>query len=318
MTKDKKVVIIYGGPSSEHEVSINSAKIILKNIDKNKYQVIEIYIDKKNNFLVKDKSFKNSFTEKEMISFLKRENIYKVFPVLHGKYGEDGRLQKILEKNKINFVGSGSKSSANAIDKNKANNIYTKNNILIPKSKIISENNLKHNLNYPIIAKPLNEGSSIGLYKFKDEKEFVKNKSKIFKNYQKILVQEYISGREFTCGIFDKKGKVQVLVPSEVILTKTDTFDYNAKYTKGLVKEITPAKLEEKLTKQIQNIAKKCHKILECKDISRTDMILNKIDNKIYVLETNTLPGTTADSFIPAQVKASGMSIKDFIDILIN
>lgn len=315
MTKIKKVAIIYRGPSNEHDVSIKSAKNILENINKNKYQVFEIFIDKKNRFFIQNSLSKKTFNEKEIISFLKKENIYKVFPVLHGKYGEDGKLQKVFEKNKINFVGSGSQSSANAIDKNKSNKIYLKNNILIPKSKIISEKNLKHNLNYPIIVKPIDEGSSFGLFKFEDEKEFLKSKRNIFKNYKKMLLQEYVSGREFTCGIINLKNKITVLVPSEVILTKTKTFDYEAKYTKGAVKEITPAKIDKKLTKQIQNIAKKCHQILNCKDISRTDIILNDGDNKLYVLETNTLPGMTKTSFIPEQVKASGIDMEKLISI---
>lgn len=315
----KKVAILYGGPSSEHNVSVNSAKNILRNIDRKKYTILEVYINKQSIFcLKKGERIIKKFDEKDFIKFLKKENVYKVFPVLHGKYGEDGKLQKVFEKNKINFVGSGSKSSANAIDKNKSNKIYFENNILIPKSKIITEKNPKHNLNYPIIIKPVDEGSSFGLFKFENEKDFLKNISKIFKNYKNMLAQECVSGREFTCGVLEIKNKIKPLSVSEVVLTKTKTFDYKAKYTKGAVKEITPARIDKKLTKQIQNIAKKCHEILNCKDISRTDIILNKNDNKLYILETNTLPGMTETSFIPEQAKSSGITISHLIDILIS
>lgn len=317
----RKVAVMYGGPSNEHDVSVNSAKNILENIDKNKWEILEIFIDKKERFFIKNifsKKYRKSFSEKDIIKIIKEENIYKVYPVLHGKYGEDGRLQKLLEKNNIDFVGSDSKASSIAIDKNKSNIIYIKNNILIPKSKIIKENNFKHNLNYPIIIKPLDEGSSFGLFKIDNEKAFLKSKNNIFKKYDFMLAQEYISGREFTCGVLEIKSKLKALIPSEIILTTTKTFDYKAKYTKGAVNEITPAKIDKKLERQIQNLSKKCHTILDCKDISRTDIILNERDNKLYVLETNTLPGMTKTSFIPEESKVAGIDIKKLIDILLS
>lgn len=312
----KKVVILYGGPSNEHEISIQSGRNVLKNIDKNKYQVFDVFIDKNKKFFI-GKS-KVGFLEKHLINFLKKEKIEIVYPVLHGEYGEDGQIQKILEKNRIKFVGSGSKVSSIAIDKNKSNKIYSKNNILIPKSKIITLKNSKHNLLYPIIVKPIAEGSSVGLFKIEDEKEFKIKQKDIFKKNSKMLAQEFISGREFTCGVLEIKNKIKVLVPSEIVLTKTKTFDYKAKYTKGAVKEITPAKINESLMKKIQSLALKSHKVLGCKSISRTDIILNKINNKFYVLETNTLPGMTKASIIPQQAKAIGIEIKELISILLN
>ncbi len=323
--KIKTIAIFYGGPSNEHEVSIKSAKNILKNIDRNKWRVIEIFIDKEENFYIKNlkdeftkKYSKKIFNENEIMKVLKDENIYKVFPVLHGKYGEDGKIQKTLEKNKINFVGSSSKSSGIAIDKNKANKIYIKNNILIPNSKLIHKNDFYHKLNYPIIIKPIDEGSSFGLFKIDSKDDYINNIEKIFLNYENMLAQEFIFGREFTCGVIEIKNKIKSLSPSEIVLTKTKTFDYKAKYTKGAVSEITPANINKNLTYKIQNLAKKCHKILGCKDISRTDIILNEIDKKFYVLETNTLPGMTETSFIPAEAEYSKINMKKLIDILLS
>lgn len=315
----KKIAIIYGGPSSEHEVSINSAKNIFKNINKKKYTVLDIYIDKKGifNFKENGKVIKK-FLEKDFIVFLKSEKVYKVFPILHGRYGEDGKFQKVLEKARINFVGSSSKSSSLAIDKDKSNKIFSKNNILIPKSKIISQNNFNHSLNYPIIVKPIDEGSSFGLFKIENEKEFINKKDKIFSKYKKMLAQEFLSGREFTCGVLEIKNKIKSLTPSEIVLTKTKIFNYKAKYIKGKVEEITPAKIDKKLENKIKSLAKKCHRALLCRNISRTDIILNKRDNNLYVLETNTLPGMTETSFIPEEAKAVGISIEKLIDILID
>lgn len=315
----KRVAIIYGGPSNEHEVSISSAKNILKNIDKNKWEVLEIFIDKKGKFFIKNNDSKDkvTFSENKLTSQLKERDISKVFPILHGKYGEDGKIQKILERAGIDFVGSSSVSSSLAIDKFKANKVYERENILIPKSKILTKNNHKHNLNYPIIVKPIDEGSSFGLFKIDNEKDFLKKIDRIFSKNKRMLAQEFVSGREFTCGVLDIKNKIKVLSPSEIVLTKTKTFDYEAKYTKGAVKEITPAKIDKMLTRQIQELSKKCHKILGCKDISRTDMILSS-DNKLYILETNTLPGMTQTSFIPEQAKVANIDIRDLIDILLS
>ena len=311
----KKVAILYGGPSSEHEVSIQSGKNIFKNIDTNKYTVFEIFINKDKTFFIGKN--KTGLNEKAFSDFLKKEKIDIVLPVLHGEYGEDGQIQKVLEKNKIQFVGSGSKVSSIAIDKDKSNKIYQKNKILIPKSKIITFKNPKHDLLYPIIVKPIDEGSSVGLFKIENENDFKIKQKDIFKNHQKMLAQEFISGREFTCGVIDIKNKTKALPASEIVLTKTKTFDYKAKYTKGVVKEITPANIEDSLMKKIQNLALKSHKALGCKSISRTDIILNKINNKLYVLETNTLPGMTKTSFIPEQVKVIGIDMKDLISILL-
>lgn len=315
----KKVTILYGGPSNEHDVSIASAKNILKNINQNKYSVFEIYINKKGIFYFKENNkIISRFLEKDLITFLKKENIEKVFPLLHGKYGEDGKLQKILERKKINFVGSSSRASSLCMDKDKTNKILSKNDIFIPKSKIIYKDKFKHNLKYPIIVKPVDEGSSFGLFKIESEVEFLKNLSKFFRKNNILLAQEYISGREFTCGILDIKNKTKALSVSEIILTKTKTFNYKAKYTKDAVNEITPASIDKKLTKKIQDLARKCHIILGCRDISRTDILLNIKDNNLYVLETNTMPGMTQTSFVPEQAKSSGINISKLIDILLD
>ena len=131
-----------------------------------------------------------------------------------------------------------------------------------------------------------------------------------------MLAQEFIKGREFTCGVIEKDGNVIPLVATEVILTKGNIFDYEAKYTPAGCKEVTPAEIGNDLMSRIQNIAVSCHKILGCKSISRTDLILK--DDELYVLEINTVPGMTKTSFIPAEAKACGYDMKELITILIN
>lgn len=307
-----KVAILYGGPGGEHEVSISSAKNILENIDRSKFDVLDVFVNK-------DKMYKinNTFlNEQDGLQEIKKWGAKIVFPVIHGKYGEDGELQKKLEEAEMKFVGSSSRVASLVIDKNKTNEILFKNNIKIPKSGIVSKENTDLDFTYPIIIKPINEGSSIDLFKFENENEYKNSHDMIFRNHEKMLVQEFIDGREFTCGVIEKDGSVIPLVATEIILTKGNLFDYEAKYTPSGCKEVTPAEISVDLMKIIKETAISCHKILGCRSISRTDLILK--GNDLYVLEVNTIPGMTKTSFIPAEAEACGYSMMDLITLLIN
>lgn len=307
----KKVVILFGGPSSEHEVSLSSAKNILENIDRELFDILPILITKDCQYVIDG----ISFNEIVGIEEIKKRNIEVVFPMLHGTYGEDGTLQKKLEEAHIPFVFSSSHASSLAIDKNKTNEILHSHNILIPKSSIITKMNIEHDCSYPIIVKPIDEGSSVGLFKCNDGGEYRNSLEKIFENHNEMLVQEFIQGREFTCGVIEKNAVIVPLVATEVILTKGETFDYNAKYTIGGCEEITPAHIDKELMERVQSLAVHCHSIVGCKSLSRTDMILQ--GEELYVLEINTIPGMTKTSFIPAEAKACGYSMKELITILI-
>lgn len=307
-----KVAIIFGGPGSEHEVSISSAKNILEHIDRTAFDVIEIFVTKDKKYIIDRKTF----SEEEGIQEIKNMNVEVVFPIIHGEYGEDGELQSKLEKEKISFIGSSSTTSHLAIDKNKTNEILSKNNLHIPKSKIISIHNKSIDFRFPIIVKPINEGSSIGLFKIETEQQYKDSLEAIFENHNEMLAQEFVEGREFTCGVIEKEGMVTSLVATEVILTKGELFDYEAKYSPAGCEEITPAQVDTVMMSEIQNIAMTCHKILGCRTLSRTDLILK--GDRLYVLEVNTSPGMTKTSFIPAQAQVCGYSMKELITILID
>lgn len=307
----KKVALLFGGPSSEHEVSVSSAKNILENIDRGFFDVLEVFITKECLYEIEGKSY----SEKDGLEEIKKRKVDVVFPIIHGTYGEDGVLQKKLEEINISFVGSSSEASSLAIDKNKTNEILNINGILIPKSFVIAKNNIDHGCVYPIIVKPIDEGSSVGLFKFKNDSDFKNSLDKIFEKHNEMLIQEFIEGREFTCGVIEKNNKVIPLVATEVVLTKGETFDYDAKYTIGGCKEITPAEINEEIMKRIQNLAISCHSVIGCKSLSRTDMILK--DDNLYVLEINTIPGMTKTSFIPAEAKVCGYSMKELINIMV-
>lgn len=307
-----KVAIIFGGPGKEHEVSVSSAKNILENIDKSIFDIIEVFIDKDKKYIIDNVVFE----EQDGLQEIKNKEVEVIFPIIHGTYGEDGELQSKLEELGIPFVGSSSNVSTLTIDKNKTNELLQEHGITIPQSKIVYRGDSVIPFNFPIIVKPVDEGSSVDLYKIKNEEEYKNSLDVIFKNHEAMLAQEYIQGREFTCGVVKINNNPAPLIATEVILTKGELFDYDAKYSVGGCREITPADVDEDIMNRIKDTALQCHTILGCNSISRTDMILK--DDKLYVLEINTVPGMTKTSFIPQQAKVCGYEMKELITLLIN
>lgn len=326
MIESKKICIIYGGPSGEHDVSIKSAKNVLSSLKKEQYPgleiytLIEVFLDKEINFKIIDKEIK--LNEESFFNYLKKEKVRYIIPMLHGEYGEDGKIQKKIESIGIKYFGSDSVTSHSAMSKGIANKIFTENNITIPKSLNIDKDNylddIKKTLSFPVIVKPMFGGSSVGLFKFKEYQDYVKYVNNFFNQESnqgaQLLLQEFVKGREFTCGVIDYKDSTFPLSVTEVILNTDTIFDYDTKYTAGACKEVTPADISTELSSEIKSLALKCHSLLGCKDISRTDILLDFKTNKLYVLETNTLPGMTETSFIPAQLRESNISIKDFFE----
>lgn len=305
----KRVAILYGGPSGEHDVSVNSAKNIIENIDPDVFEVFEVFITREGRWIMNQKELDSEAAVKAL-----KQNVDIVYPVLHGSFGEDGVLQKLLEREGVVFVGSGSVASKTAIDKNASNVVFEQHGLSIPRSQIISKGDTL-TLQFPVIVKPINEGSSIGLYKCDTPEVFQNLHEDIFSNHTQMLAQEFVQGREFTCGVLDVDGKQTALPATEIIL-KGGLFDYKTKYTAGECSEVTPAEVDDEVMKSIQSAALKCHKILGCKSISRTDFILSD-SGVLYVLETNTIPGMTKTSFIPQQAKAFGLSMQELITELV-
>ncbi len=305
----KKLFLIFGGTGREREVSFSSSRNIEKVLTENNFPYESINVDKDGNWIYKDKIL----NEKEWVDILKENNAL-VFQVIHGTYGEDGFLSELLEENNISCVGSTAEVMKLTIDKFATEKTLKENDIKTTSSFIVNvDTDLdKIEINYPAIIKPNSEGSSVALFKVKNEEELKKVLRETVPVYRTMLVQELVKGREFTCGVVDIDGITQALLPTEIILTKGETFDYEAKYTVGGSKEVTPADIDDELTKKIQDLALKVHEVCGCKDISRTDMILRD-DGGIVVLEINTIPGMTKTSFIPAQLEASGYSIMDFV-----
>ena len=286
-----------GGRSRERPVSIASGKACCDAIKKIGYKVSK-YDPIKN--------IKNN---------IKRNNPDIIFNCLHGKYGEDGQIQKILEKLKIPYTHSGVKASEIAMDKNKSKNIFLKKKIVTPNFKIIKKiTDIKNKISKSkFILKPINEGSSFGVKIFTEcSISNIKNIKKLLKRY-KILIQEpYIEGREIQTAVLGNKA-----IGSVEIIPKRSFYDYRAKYSLSAKTEhIIPPKISKKLDDKIKKIALKAHKSLKCKGVTRSDFRVMR-NNKIYILETNTQPGMTKLSLVPEIAQNYGLSFIKLVDWMI-
>ena len=319
-----------GGPSSEHEVSLDSGENIFKNLDFTKYQPIKIKITKDKKWYMDGK-------------LTPLQDIFKsidfAFLALHGEFGEDGTIQAILDYYKVPYNGSKVTSSALAMDKIKSQGLFQNAGLVTPKTLLINKNeNFENHLSFfiekvaklPIVIKPCSRGSSVGVSKVSKSGEINTAIKKAFEFDDNILIEEFIDGREVTCGVVQIKEKLQpktlnhcqvsseyIALPPTEILPKNiyDFFDYEAKYKPGATDEITPAVITEEIVKEIQSIAIKTHTILGCKDYSRMDAIVK--GGKIYVLEVNSLPGLTKNSLVPKELQVAGIKFRDFLDLII-
>lgn len=317
MNKQKlNILVLAGGPSSEHEVSLRTAQMILKNLDLKKYKASLAIIkkDKKWHFHKDEKYLHMGDAMKR----LNPSNFDFVFIAMHGSFGEDGRIQAMLEWAGLPYVGSGVLSSAMAMDKEISNALYKANGLWVPLYIVIERRTKLKKLgpDLPLVVKPVNGGSSVGVSIVQQKKDLNKAINLAFKEDDRIILQKYIKGREFTCGVLEgKDGNPFALPPTEIIPKTASFFDYKAKYKIGGSLEVTPAHLSKSQTKELQKLALKAHGILRCKGMSRSDFILS--GSKFYILETNTIPGMTETSLLPQAAKAAGIGFSNFLDLMI-
>jgi D-alanine-D-alanine ligase len=299
-----RIAVLSGGWSKERGVSINSGKAVLSALDKEKYEIV-------------------SFDPKDDLNVLwqQRHALDLVFNVLHGKYGEDGRMQGLLEVFGIPFVGSGVLSSAMTMNKRVTKEVYRSAGLRVPKDIIfkkdeaVSIGKIKDSLGTPIVIKPVSEGSSIGISIMENERDILAGIEKAFQFDREILLEEYISGREITCAVLGR-SHLETLPLVEIVPKDTHQFfDFDAKYTAGETNEICPAQIDSDLQNEASEMAQNAHVGLQCRDWSRTDMIINK--DMIYMLETNTIPGMTETSLVPLAAKGNGWSLGQLLDRMI-
>jgi len=266
----------------------------------------------------------SSITEKDKkdIQFGLKNKIDLAFIAMHGEYGEDGQIQSLLETFNIPYTGSGPLTSALAMNKGRSSILFADNKFNVPKSLMLQKKDphiefaTAENFRCPIVIKPANRGSSIGISIAQKKADIKYAIQKALRHSDQIIAQQHIKGREVTCGVLEINQAPIALLPTEIIPNSSNFFDYYSKYNSKGSTEITPPDLPEKVIRQIQSAALSAHKILGCSGISRTDMILNK-GGKVYILETNTLPGLTKTSLLPQQAQKMGIEFPKLLEIII-
>ena len=296
------VALLCGGISSEREISLKSGQQVKNALDPKKYNV---------------KVYDPASDLARLVNDAKEIDVALV--ILHGRFGEDGTIQGLLDLLGIPYQCSGVLASALAMDKLMSKHIFSSAGLLVPRYVMLTKNasfdSVVERLGLPLVIKPADSGSSIGTSIIKDKTQFKQALDEAFKHSERVFAEEYIAGKEVTGAVIGNKSPY-ALPLVEIIPNKGyDFFDYKAKYKPGATEEICPARLSEALTKEVQRCALIAHKALGCKGYSRTDMILK--DKKVYALETNTIPGMTENSLFPKAAKAAGFSFPDLIEELI-
>lgn len=341
----KRLGVIFGGTSTEHEVSIVSGTSVIKNLNKEKYEIYPIYIDKAGEWFEFEPDNKTYKVGDEIVGTKKIENIWNylktmdiLFPVLHGLQGEDGTIQGMFELLKIPYVGTRVLGSSVCMDK-----VYSK--IIFEKAKLnqakyvyirkfedkyiyINEdfseeilniqetvNKIMEKIDFPMFIKPSNSGSSVGISKAKNKDELINAITEASKFDKKILIEENINGREIECAVLGNE-EVKASVLGEILPAEA-FYSFSAKYQNSDSKTVEAPDLPEELTKKVRELAVKAYKAADCQGLSRVDFFVDDKENKIYINEINTLPGFTEISMYPKLWERSGLTYTELLDKLI-
>lgn len=321
----KTLALLTGGTTGEWVISVKSAATIAQNLDADKFDVYKIMLSQQGWFYEPADSVKIEVDRNDFSLNIKGRKVTfdGVFIAIHGSPGEDGKLQGYFDMLNLPYTTCDALTSAITMNKG-----YTKaivqgiENLHVAKSAQISKHmpynveQIKRDLKIPYFVKPNNGGSSIGMSKVKHSADLEKAIEKAFKEDDQLLIEEFISGREFTVGVVKLDGKLVVLPATEVETAK-EFFDFEAKYTPGVATETTPAPIRAETKARVEQIAKDVYVKLNCSGVVRIDFILTEDEGDFYFIEVNTIPGQTATSFIPQQVAAAGMKLNDFYTKLV-
>jgi D-alanine-D-alanine ligase len=290
--KSINLALIYGGVSDEREVSLKSGTAVKKAL-KERFNLL-VYDPKKDlEKLIKD-----------------RTKIDLAFPILHGKYGEDGTIQGLLELYEIPYVGSGILGSAVGINKQIFKSILKSANLNYPQTLICKDKFKMPKFSGPWFVKPENQGSSVGISRAENQLELKSSFKKARKYDQVVHIEKEIIGTELTCGIIEENQKAKAL-PIVEIIPKKEFFNYQAKYD-GTTEEIVPAKIEKGLENKVKKLAVKVFNLTQAQDFARIDFIVDR-NQKPFILEINTIPGMTDESLLPKEDQAAGYSFEEFL-----
>jgi len=320
----KNIALLAGGYSGEYVISIQTATTIKANLDTDLYNVYKIIVTKEDWF---------HETQHEKIPIDKNDfsltlNGKKIkfdcaFIAIHGTPGEDGRMQGYLDMLSIPYTSCNAIVSALTFNKSYCNKVVKDFNVVniansyhLIKGEPFSVGTLLDHLKMPLFVKPNESGSSLGVSKVKTVEELLPAIEKSFKEDKQVLVEEFIEGREVTIGVY-RLGQNVFTLPATEIVSKNEFFDYEAKYTPGVTNEITPAPIPENINEELKSKASLLYRFLNCRGIVRMDFIIEKKSDKLFFLEVNTMPGQSENSIVPQQVRAAGMTLKEFYGALL-
>jgi len=318
----KNIAIIAGGDSGEFEISVNSAAVVLKHLDKERFNAYKVII-KDQDWDYLDEGGNKYSVDKEDFSLHIGDDHIKfdlIFNIIHGSPGENGKIQAYLDLIGIPYTGCGLSCSSLTFNKsycNKVVNAYdinTAKSVHLFKGQIYSLEEVKTSLEFPVFVKPNNGGSSVATSRVNDESELKNAIDVAFNEDDEVLIEEFIEGREISCGAFKYQNKL-LIFPITEIISKKEFFDYEAKYTEGMAEEITPADIPQQIEIESKAISAELYHRLNCKGVVRFDYIFN--EEAVYFLEVNTVPGMSEASIIPQQAKEMGISIGRLFEMMI-
>lgn len=316
----KTIALLTGGTSAEKVVSVKSAATIAQNIDTSKFEMYRIMLSENGWFYEPADAVKIAVDKNDFSLTLQGKKIKfdGVFIAIHGSPGEDGKLQGYFDMIGLPYTTCNALTSAITMNKGYTKaivagiaNLNVAKSVQLFKHSAYQIDDIQANLKLPYFVKPNSGGSSIGMSKVKHSDDLKNAIAKAFAEDEQVLIEEFVEGREFSVGVFKTKGKIVVLPATEVI-PANEFFDFEAKYTPGATEEITPGRMTEEEKNRVGQIVSEVYSKLDCNGVVRIDYFLEKQTGKFYFIEINTIPGQTATSFIPQQVAAMGMELKDF------
>ena len=339
--KRLNVAVIMGGRTAEHDISLQTGEMIVNSLPLSRFRIKPVVITRRGRWLVRrgyipDRPWRHRHLNKdrttgigEALSRLEKDRVDVVFIAMHGPYGEDGSIQGIFELMDLPYTGANVIGSSIGMDKIKFKELLLFHKIRVPPYLIVNKEKwekkpsaiirrIEKAVGYPCVAKPPRLGSSVGLSLPTSRKQLKEAIARLFKLDRLGVIEKYIDGKELTCGVLGGgPGKPPTALPvTEIVLKKSSYFDYMAKYTPGATDELTPARIDARTTALVKRTAVKVHQIIGGGGMSRTDMILSR--GRLYVLETNTIPGMTKTSLLPQAARVHGIGFPELLEKIID
>ena len=339
MAKQIRVAVVMGGRSSEHEVSVASARSVLESLDPDRYEAVTVEIDREGKWQLEpgrsralDRGALGELDEGEGQTAVETlpvptesvpstlADVDVVIPVLHGPFGEDGTVQGLLELAGVPYVGAGVLGSALAMDKDKFKAVMRDASIPVTRNITLREGDeLDNPFGYPVFVKPARLGSSVGISKVRSEKELAAAVELAFRHDEKVLVEEFVAGVEVECGVLGSNRSPIASLPGEIVshgFDAPDWYDYSAKYDDGGMELIVPPRLPQEQVERVQRLAVESFVVSECEGMARVDFFVRE-DGEVLINELNTIPGFTATSVYAKLFEASGIPYPELLDRLV-